>query len=199
MKGRWRELFFKNNNPLVLELGCGKGEYTVGLARRNPEINYIGIDVKGHRFHKGAKEALQTGLTNVAFLRLRVEFIDAFFAPGEVDEIWITFCDPFPLDYEGRRRISSSWFLEKYRRIAKSDFLLHLKHDNHDLYQRTRKEWEAAGLIIEESSEDIYGPFLDTLSPELADILRIRTFYESMWLEEGRKITYLRAKSISPA
>jgi tRNA (guanine-N7-)-methyltransferase len=196
LKGKWKSEVFRNSHPLVLELGCGKGEYTVGLAQRYPEKNFIGIDVKGHRFHKGAKESFLAGMSNVAFLRMRIEFIEAFLARGEVDEIWITFCDPFPLDYSGRRRMTSPWYLEKYRHICAPDFLLHLKHDNTDLHRKTRREWEGEGVIIEAASEDIYGDYQHEVDDALRDLLNIRTFYESMWLAEGRKISYLRARNV---
>jgi len=199
MRGKWREQVFRNGNPIVLELGCGKGEYTVGLARRYPHLNVIGVDVKGHRFNKGAKESLQDGLQNVAFLRARIEFIESFFDPGEVDEIWITFCDPFPLDYSGHRRMTSPWYLEKYRKIARPGFRLHLKHDNADLFRKSMKEWEREGMEIELASDDVYGSFQQSVSEELRELLNIRTFYESMWLNEGRKITYLRATDKLPS
>ncbi|MFN9799971.1 MAG: tRNA (guanosine(46)-N7)-methyltransferase TrmB [Bacteroidota bacterium] len=194
-KGLWRRDVFRNDRPIVLELGCGKGEYTVGLARRYPGVNFIGVDVKGHRFHKGARESHLAGMSNVSFLRTRVEFIQAFFGPGEIDEIWITFCDPFPLDRSGHRRMTSPWYLDKYRKICKPDFLIHLKHDNADLFSRTRKEWEESGLEILMASDDIYGLFGDEVDESTRDLLGIRTFYETMWLEEGRKITYLRARN----
>lgn len=198
-RGEWRERMFGNDHPLVIELGCGKGEYTVGLARRYPDRNFIGVDVKGHRFHKGAREAFREGLRNVAFLRTRIEFIEAFFAPGEVDEIWITFCDPFPLDHDGHRRMTSPWFLKKYRAIARPGFLLHLKHDNRELYERSLREWKEEGMEIEAATDDLYGSYIHSVSPEWADLLQIRTFYESMWIGEGRKITYLRARDAQQA
>lgn len=195
MKGEWREKVFRNNHPVVLELGCGKGEYTVGLARRFPEKNFIGIDVKGHRFHKGAKQALQEGLNNVAFLRTRIEFIEACFGPDEVDEIWLTFSDPQPLDYEGNRRITSPWYLEKYRKFLKKGSLLHIKHDNPGVYEKAMTELPGAGCIIESHSDDVYGDFFHQQSPEMQDILNIRTFYEQMWMKENRIIKYVRART----
>jgi len=132
----------------------------------------------------------------VAFLRMRIEFIEAFFEKGEVDEIWITFCDPFPLDYSGHRRMTSPWYLEKYRHICAPEFLLHLKHDNTELHRKTRREWESEGLLIEAASEDIYGDYQHEVDDELRDLLNIRTFYESMWLKEGRRISYLRARNV---
>lgn len=192
MKGEWRSSFFKNNNPLVIELGCGKGEYTVGLAENNAAKNYIGVDVKGHRFHKGAKEAIEKKLGNVAFLRTRVEFIEAFFDKDEVDEIWLTFSDPQPQDHEGKRRITSLYYIDKYKKFIKPGGIIHIKHDNPDLYAKAMKELTGAGYTIELANDDIYGPFMQTQSEEMQGILNIRTYYEQMWLDEGRKIKYIR-------
>lgn len=192
MKGEWRSSFFKNNNPIVIELGCGKGEYTVSLAENNAAKNYIGIDVKGHRFHKGAKEAIEKSLSNVAFLRTRVEFIEAFFDKDEVDEIWLTFSDPQPQDHEGKRRITSLYYIDKYKKFIKSGGIIHIKHDNPDLFAKAMKELTGAGYNIELANDDIYGPFMKTQSEEMQSILNIRTYYEQMWLDEGRKIKYIR-------
>ncbi len=193
-KGEWHEKVFKNNNPIVLELGCGKGEYTVGLARRFPNKNFIGIDVKGHRFHKGAKEAIQEGLPNVAFLRTRIEFIEAYFGKDEVSEIWLTFSDPQPLDYIGNRRITSPWYVEKYKNFLKPQAIIHIKHDNPGIYEKAMKELPSIGCNIEAHSDDVYGPYLHTVDEEMQDILKIRTFYEQMWLKENRIIKYVRAR-----
>lgn len=195
MKGEWHEKVFQNDHPIVLELGCGKGEYTVGLARRFPEKNFIGIDVKGHRFHKGAKEAIQEGLQNVAFLRTRIEFIEAYFGKDEVSEIWLTFSDPQPLDYVGNRRITSPWYLSKYRTFLKPGALLHIKHDNPGVYEKALKELPLAGCVVESSSDDVYGAFFNQQSPEMQDILNIRTYYEQMWMKENRIIKYIRVKT----
>lgn len=192
MKGEWRSSFFKNDNPIVIELGCGKGEYTVGLAENNSAKNYIGIDVKGHRFNKGAKEANEKGLHNVAFLRTRVEFIEAFFDKDEVDEIWLTFSDPQPQDHVGKRRITSLYYIDKYKKFIKPGGIIHIKHDNPDLYAKAMKELKGAGYEIELANDDIYGPFMQTQSEEMQGVLNIRTYYEQRWLEEGRKIKYIR-------
>lgn len=197
MQGEWRSTFFKNDRPIVIELGCGKGEYTFGLAMRHPEKNFIGIDVKGHRFHKGAKDALEAGLTNVAFLRTRIEFIEQFFGKNEVDEIWLTFSDPQPLDHEGRRRITSPYYFEKYLKFLKPGGLVHIKHDNPDVYEKALRELPAAGHSIELHQFDIYSDWLLTQPEALQDILRIRTYYEQMWLDEGRVIKYLRIRTRS--
>jgi tRNA (guanine-N7-)-methyltransferase len=195
MKGDWRNRFFANDHPIVLELGCGKGEYSFGLAQRYPDINFVGVDVKGHRFHKGAKDALEEGLTNVAFLRTRIEFITSFFGKDEVDELWLTFSDPQPNDHEGRRRITSPFYFEKYKMFLKPGGLVHIKHDNPDVYAKALRELPAAGYGIEMHNDDIYNSgFADVQEPELRDTLHIKTYYEQMWLEEGRTIKYIRVR-----
>ena len=128
-KGVWAEKVFGNDHPVVLELGCGKGEYTVGLARRHPEVNFIGVDIKGHRFWRGAKTSEQEGLNNVAFLRTRIEFVQNFFAPNEVSEVWLTFSDPQPKDEKGTKRITSELYLERYRSFMVSGGFIHVKSD----------------------------------------------------------------------
>ncbi|HNM27482.1 MAG TPA: tRNA (guanosine(46)-N7)-methyltransferase TrmB, partial [Saprospiraceae bacterium] len=137
LKGRWQAEHFKNTHPITLELACGGGEYTVALAQRYPERNFIGVDIKGNRIWKGAKDALAKNLPNAAFLRTRIEIIDRFIAPGEVDEIWITFPDPFPRPSKENRRLTSAFFLEKYRSILRPGGLVQLKHDDPDFYQFT--------------------------------------------------------------
>jgi tRNA (guanine-N7-)-methyltransferase len=187
MKGHWAREHFKNENPITLELACGGGEYTVGLARIFPERNFIGVDVKGNRLWKGAKTALDEGLSNVAFVRTRIEIIDHFFAPGEVAEIWITFPDPFPRASKENRRLTSAFFLEKYRQILQPGGLVHLKHDDPDFYQFTLDtiaQDERNTLLIENA--DIYAaplPFAE---------LGIQTLYESFHLAAGKTIKYVR-------
>jgi tRNA (guanine-N7-)-methyltransferase len=196
MKGEWHS-FFKNDAPITLELGCGKGEYTVGLARKYPHRNFIGIDVKGHRFHKGAKEALSENLNNVAFLRARVEFVTAFFAPDEVDEIWLTFSDPQPQDKVGVRRITSTYYAEKYRQFLKPGGYIHIKHDNPEVYRLALLEFgNDARYEIETHSFDVYGEYLEQQSLEWQEILKIRTYYEQMWLDEGRVTKYVRVRCL---
>lgn len=192
MKGQWRSDFFKNDHPIVLELGCGKGEYTVGLARIEPNKNFIGIDVKGHRFNKGAKEAVQENLGNVAFLRTRIEFIEAFFAENEVDEIWLTFSDPQPQDHIGNRRITSIYYVNKYRRFLKPGSIIHIKHNNPDLYQKALRELAANNIAVETHTDDVYGEYITQQDEQMQFILNIRTYYEQRWLEEGKKIKYIR-------
>lgn len=196
MQGEWHDKMFKNDHPIVIELGCGKGEYTVGLGRKYPEKNFIGIDVKGHRFNKGAKESFQEGLQNVAFLRTRVEFIQSFFAKDEVDEIWLTFSDPQLQDKTGVRRITSLHYAEKYRSFLKPGGRIHIKHDNDEVYRLALLEFgNDPRYIIEEHHNDIYGDYFKTLNEEWQYILGIHTYYEQMWLLEGRKTKYVRVKS----
>lgn len=185
LRGHWSQGHFKNNNPVILELACGKGDYTVALGKDFPDSNYIGVDIKGSRIWKGAKTALDISLNNVAFLRTRIEFIDRFFAPGEVDQIWITFPDPF----EGKpnRRLTSAPFLERYRRILKPGGMIHLKTDSALLYEFTLEVvHHDPSCEIHYANPDIYSKALDF--PALAH----KTYYEGMHLKDGRKITYIQ-------
>lgn len=185
IKGNWRKTLFKNENPLILELGCGKGEYTVGLAARFPENNYIGIDIKGARMWRGAKTANETNLPNVAFLRTRIEFINSFFAEDEVNEIWITFPDPHPGARNANKRLSSPQFLNSYRQFLKNNGIVHLKTDNTELFRYTQSLIGKNGLEFIVNTENLYsGEFSD-------EILAIRTHYESLFLKEGMDIKYL--------
>ncbi|MCB0527070.1 MAG: tRNA (guanosine(46)-N7)-methyltransferase TrmB [Saprospiraceae bacterium] len=187
LRGRWQEAHFGNAQPITLELACGGGEYTVGLAKRFPERNFIGVDIKGNRIWKGAKAALEQGLPNAAFLRTRIEVIEHFFAPGEVAEIWITFPDPFPRSSKENRRLTSAFFLEKYRKFLQPGGLVHLKHDDPDFYQFSLDTITAdPRCTLLYQNDDIYAG--DLPFPELA----IQTLYESYHLADGRKIKYLR-------
>jgi tRNA (guanine-N7-)-methyltransferase len=190
LKGRWNEELFKNNNPLILELGCGKGEYTVGLAARFPCNNYIGIDIKGARMWRGAKTANDLRLNNVAFLRTRIEFINSFFSRDEVDEIWITFPDPHPGGRNSDKRLTSTRFLNIYRQFMKNKGLIHLKTDNTEMYNYTKKNIESNNLELVSGTNDLYSPGFqsNTISD---DILSIKTHYEMIFLEEGLPINYL--------
>ena len=194
-KGAWAKNVFGNDHPIVLELGCGKGEYTVGLARRNPHVNFIGVDIKGHRFWRGAKTSEQEGLNNVAFLRTRIEFVQNFFGPEEVSEVWLTFSDPQPKDEKGTKRITSELFLERYRTFMPKGGLIHVKSDSPLLYELSKAGWEQAGFPILEDSQDVYADLVHRVEPDFADVLHIRTYYEQRWLEEGRKIHYLRTEA----
>jgi tRNA (guanine-N7-)-methyltransferase len=207
IKGNWRTRIFRNSNPVVLELGCGKGEYTLGLAEIFPGMNFIGIDIKGARMWRGAKTADANRMGNVAFLRTRIEFIDSFFAEDEVDEIWIIFPDPYPGKKNSNKRLTCPWFLNKYRTLVKENGIIHLKTDNPDMYRYTENLVRHNGFDILMSTNDLYGndnsgrpSFHDFLSSlnipgENTDsanrILSIRTFYEKMFLKEGLKINYL--------
>ena len=184
MKGRWGESFFKNTRPIVLELGCGRGEYTVGLGRLFPEKNFIGVDIKGARMWSGATESLQTGMTNVAFLRTNIEIIDRFFAPGEVSEIWLTFSDPQMK--KATKRLTSNYFLERYRRFLTDGGLIHVKTDSNFLFTYTRLLLEANPLTPEVLTDGLYH------SGKADEILSIRTYYEQQWLARGLNIKYIR-------
>jgi Predicted S-adenosylmethionine-dependent methyltransferase len=186
-KGTWANGHFHNDNPITLELACGGGEYTVALAKNFPNRNFIGVDVKGNRLWKGAKTALEENLGNAAFLRTRIEIIEHFFAPGEVDEIWITFPDPFPRASKENRRLTSAFFLEKYRQILRPGGTVHLKHDDTDFYGFTLDSIAADPrntLIF--NSDDIYAGEL--AFPELG----IQTLYESFHLAAGKRIKYVK-------
>ena len=186
LKGRWHRDIFRNNNPLVLELGCGKGEYTTGLAESDRSRNYLGIDIKGARMWRGAKTANEKGLKNVAFLRTRIEFITSLFGKDEVDEIWITFPDPQLKKRRADKRLTSPRFLNSYRKFLKPGGLVHLKTDNQELYSKSMAVLEHNRLDILMSSDDIYG---GPTGSQLPDIV---THYEKMFLAEGIPIKYIR-------
>ena len=185
IKGRWGEEMFGNGHPIIVELGCGKGEYTIALAERHPENNYIGIDIKGARLWKGAKYATVNSLPNVAFLRTRIEFLPALFAAGEVSEIWLTFSDP-QLKSENSR-LTSPVFLERYRKFLKRGGIIHLKTDSRFLHEYSKAVAEENGLRILASTTDLYGE-RSIANPALYEV---QTFYEKMFLSQGYKITYL--------
>jgi len=199
IKGHWNERMFKADQPIVLELGCGKGEYTIDLSRREPSLNYIGVDIKGARLWKGAKFATENNLPNVAFLRTRIEFIDAFFAPEEVSEIWLTFSDP-QMKSENCR-LTSPLFLERYRKFLKRGGIVHLKTDSRFLYEYSRAVAEQNGLRILASTNDLYGTGRADLSDcalrsvagesAVEALFEVQTFYEKMFSAQGYKITYL--------
>ena len=184
MKGNWNRDFFKNDNPIVLELGCGRGEYTVGLARRYADKNFIGVDIKGARMWTGATEALNEGLKNAAFLRTNIEIIDRFFAPGEVSEIWLTFSDPQMK--KATKRLTSTYFMERYRRFLVPGGVIHLKTDSNFMFTYTKYMIEANRLPVEFITDDLYHSGMDD------DILSIRTYYEQQWLDRGLNIKYIK-------
>ncbi|MBM6805990.1 tRNA (guanosine(46)-N7)-methyltransferase TrmB [Bacteroides caecicola] len=184
MKGNWNRDFFKNDNPIVLELGCGRGEYTVGLARRYAGKNFIGVDIKGARMWTGATEALNEGLKNAAFLRTNIEIIDRFFSPGEVSEIWLTFSDPQMK--KATKRLTSTYFMERYRRFLVPGGVIHLKTDSNFMFTYTKYMIEANRLPVEFITDDLYHSGMDD------DILSIRTYYEQQWLDRGLNIKYIK-------
>ena len=184
LKGHWNSDYFHNDNPIVLELGCGRGEYTVGLAERIAAKNYIGVDIKGARMWAGAKHAALAGLGNVAFLRTNIELIDSFFAPGEVSEIWITF--PDPQMKKVRKRLTSTRFLELYRHVLVHDGIVHLKTDSPFLYTYTDELVRLNGFDVEINTADLYHSGCDD------EILGIKTYYEQQWLDRGLAIKYIK-------
>ena len=188
--GRWHQDFFHNDHPIVLELGCGRGEYAVGLARRYPDRNFIGVDIKGARMWTGATESLREGLTNVAFLRTNIEIIDRFFAPGEVQEIWLTFSDPQMK--KATKRLTSTYFLQRYRHFLEDGGIIHLKTDSNFLFTYTKYVTEVNHLPVEVCTEDLYGATPDSSREGGSFSLSIKTYYEQQWLARGLTIKYLR-------
>lgn len=185
-KGKWNETFFKNDKPIVLELGCGKGEYTVGLAKLFPEKNFVGVDIKGARMWTGAKQSMEEGLSNVAFLRTHIELIDEFFKQGEVSEIWITF--PDPQMKKTSKRMTSTRFMKLYRKILEPNGLIHLKSDSNFMFTYTDEMVKANSLPIFAHTTDLYADKLF----EGDKILNIQTFYEQQWLSRGLAIKYIQ-------
>jgi len=186
LKGIWQKKFWKNDKPITLELGCGKGEYTVNLAQFNANRNYIGIDIKGARFWRGAKTASEKGITNVAFLRTRIEFIESFFAKDEIDEIWITFPDPQLKTRRAKKRLTSSIFLNMYQTFLKSGALIHLKTDSAELYEYTKELLAYNNIAPQIATDNLYE------SSFVTDILSIKTHYETLFLAKNKPITYLQ-------
>ncbi len=185
LKGNWNNTFFEKDQPIVLELGCGKGEYTVNLAAKYRDKNYIGIDIKGNRIWRGSKTSIEQGLTNVGFLRIQIEHIEYFFAKEEVSELWITFPDP-QLKYKTeRKRLTSPAFLDRYRKLLKPGGTVHLKTDSRFLHEYTLKILREQNIVINKFSNDIYKEFPDE------EVLQIKTHYEQMFLKQGIPITYI--------
>ena len=224
IKGRWNREMFAKDQPIVVELGCGKGDYTIALARRHPEMNFIGVDIKGARLWKGAKEATEQAMGNVAFLRTRIEFIEAFFGPGEVSEIWLTFSDP-QLRGSENARLTSPLFLARYSHFLRPGGIVHLKTDSRFLYEYTMSVIRANNLQVLASGTDIYkssvvvsgdnctpvdGPSSNVISsgaagvvekslPDLPAVFEVQTFYETMFLKMGLPITYLAFRLDRPS
>jgi len=199
LQGRWREAYFHNQNPIVLELGCGKGEYTVGLAKRHPDINFIGVDIKGARMWTGATQAVNERLSNVAFLRTNIEIIDRFFGPDEVQQLWLTFSDPQMKN--PRKRLSSTWFLTRYRHFLVNGGIIHLKTDSNFLFTYTRHLVERNQLPLKAYTTDLYGSTADAgitpappavTPPAIVEAASIQTYYEQMWLSRGIPIKYMQ-------
>tara|TARA_R110002051_G_scaffold264492_1_gene324418 strand:+ start:1095 stop:1766 length:672 start_codon:yes stop_codon:yes gene_type:complete len=186
LKGKWAS-FFGNDNPIILELGCGKGEYTIGLAKQDPERNFIGVDIKGARFWRGAKTAIQEGMENVAFLRTQIELIDQIFEKNEVSEIWITFPDPQIKYKRTKHRLTNKQFLEKYKQILKEDGVVNLKTDSEFMHGYTLGLLHGLGLEVVYANHDVYK---NEGSPK--EVLEIQTFYEKQYLGKGKPITYTK-------
>ena len=187
-KGKWHS-FFKNSNPIIIELGCGKGEYTIALAEKNPDKNFIGIDIKGARFWRGAKTALEEGLSNVAFIRTQIELVDFIFAKNEVDEIWITFPDPQIKYQRTKHRMTNQEFLKKYHHILKEDGIINLKTDSEFMHGYTLGLLHGEGHEILHANHNVYK---NDGAPE--EVTSTQTFYEKQYLEIGKPITYIQFK-----
>ncbi|MCL7988536.1 tRNA (guanosine(46)-N7)-methyltransferase TrmB [Sphingobacterium sp. lm-10] len=185
-KGQWAKDFFGNNQPIVLELACGKGEYTVNLAKLFPDINFIGVDFKGNRIWRGAKTALEEGIHNVGFLRIQIESILEHFAENEVAEIWITFPDPQPQDSREKKRLTSPRFMQKYKIILQDDGIMHLKTDNDEFYAYTLEQIAAGKMPITKETTDLYASAL------VDDVLSIKTYYEKKYLADDKNINYVQ-------
>lgn len=183
MAGQWHERYFHNANPIVLELGCGRGEYTVGLAQKYPDKNFIGVDIKGARMWAGAKQAEMEGLTNVAFLRTNIEFITNFFSPDEIDEIWITFCDPQMK--KATKRLTSTYFMQRYQQIVKPNGIIHLKTDSPFLYTYTTEMLRLNPYPVLANTDDLYA------CDQYPDAQSLKTHYENQWLDRGMSIKYI--------
>jgi tRNA (guanine-N7-)-methyltransferase len=187
LKGRWKDAYFENTFPLVLELGCGKGEYTIGLARSNPDKNFIGVDIKGNRIWTGAKQAIEENLENVAFLRTRIDFIESSFGKDEVDEIWITFPDPQPQKTRARKRLTHPLFLNRYVKFLRPGGIIHLKTDSTGLYEYTMEVIAGNNLKLHWHTDDLY----KNCPPERQELVNIKTYYEKLFTEKGEDIKYI--------
>lgn len=187
-RGKWKEEVFQNANPITVELACGKGAYTLELARRNPKQNFVGIDIKGARIWKGAKKALEEGLENVRFLRIYIDHLDEYFSPGEIDEIWITFPDPYPRDSDSSKRLSSPKFLSIYKKVLAQDGTINFKTDSSSLFAFTKEVTKETECRILDIVEDVYDERPDD------PLLTIQTFYEKKHLEAGKTIHFIKFK-----
>jgi tRNA (guanine-N7-)-methyltransferase len=190
-KGKWSAVF-GNSHPIVLELGCGKGEYAVGLAKKYPQKNFIGVDIKGARIWYGANTVREEGMKNVAFIRTRIDFIETFFAKAEIDEIWLTFSDPQP--NKPRKRLTSPLFLDRYRKFLQPGGIVHLKTDNSWLFASTLEIIYENGYEMLEKTWDLYGEMIEDLDSDTQEILNIQTHYEQIFSEKGFDIKYVKFK-----
>ena len=190
LKGNWNKNHFKNVNPIVLELGCGKGEYTVGMAKMFPNKNFIGVDIKGSRMWKGAKISIEEGINNTAFLRSKVDFIEKLFGKDEVSEIWLTFSDPQPK--RPRKRLTSPLFITRYLQLLKPTGTINLKCDSDLLFEYTLEQIAENNYEKQEESWDVYNEFVNRTDQATIELMNIRTFYEQKWLDEGKTIKYCR-------
>jgi tRNA (guanine-N7-)-methyltransferase len=195
LKGKWGQNFFYNNNPIVLEVGCGKGEYTIGLAKAYPDINFIGIDIKGNRLWTGARYALEHAYHNVGFLRIQAEHLESIFAPGEISGIWVTFPDPQPNKPRERKRLTSPAFLALYKKFLRADAPVFLKTDNHNLFEYTMEVINDSNHSLHLATDDLYG------NPRETDplVLSIQTYYEKKYLENGKKICFVKFSLLNEA
>lgn len=187
LKGKWREVFFKNKLPIVLELGCGKGEYTIGLSERNKNKNFIGVDIKGNRIWTGASQALELNYNNVAFLRTRIDFIDYCFGENEVDEIWITFPDPQPQSTRARKRLTHTMFTNRYKKFLKPGGLIHLKTDSTSFHEYTLEVIKENKYKLIWHTNDLYM----NCPVDREELIQIRTYYEKLFTEKGEDIKYV--------
>lgn len=192
IKGNWATTVFKNNHPIVLELGCGKGEYTVGLARKFKPKNFIGVDIKGARMWRGAKTTVDENITNAAFLRTRIDFINAFFGENEVSEIWLTFSDPQPAESKKRKRLTSPLFIGRYKKLLHSGGVIHVKTDSELLYTYTLEQIAENKYDLIFETNDLYGKAIHEFDKDTKDILEIKTHYESIFLKKGVSIKYIK-------
>ncbi|MES2681357.1 MAG: tRNA (guanosine(46)-N7)-methyltransferase TrmB [Bacteroidota bacterium] len=187
LKGKWRTEYFMNEQPLILELGCGKGEYTIGLATKHPEKNYVGVDIKGNRIWVGAKQAIEDDLQNVGFLRTRIDFIDHCFSENEVDEIWITFPDPQPQKPRAKQRLTNKIFLDRYRKFLKPGGLVHLKTDSTGFYEYTLEVIAENKLPLLWHTNNLY----NNCPADRQELVTIKTYYEKLFTEKGEDIKYI--------
>ncbi|MCQ2331357.1 MAG: tRNA (guanosine(46)-N7)-methyltransferase TrmB [Paludibacteraceae bacterium] len=190
MRGHWHERFFRNTNPIVLELGCGRGEYTVGLAALNPDKNFIGVDIKGARLWAGAKQATEQHMSNVAFLRTNIEMLPKFFSPDEISEIWITF--PDPQMKKATKRLTSSFFMQRYQEVMQDGGLIHLKTDSPFLSTYTREMIRVNGYTVVADTNDLYSELtVDDAQCTFKEATMLQTHYEQQWLDRGMTIKYI--------